>query len=666
MTDLTTLLKLIDDGIDLVPLRKKAKEPLHKKWTTRNYSKKALQDWANSGGNFGVRIGKNERILDVDHQRDPHGRSADQIIDDLEMAFGCDLSNTRRVRTGSDGLHVYLTANGELHRERLPGPEWAAIELKSHGRQCVAPGSLHPSGNLYRLENAALPAPLPAALSAALVRERTESKPAEISLGHLKRLLDQLDPCDYTDGRDGWLQVLMEVHSASGGSLEAFDVFCDWSARDEAWPSDPDNWLAQWERLHGDRTGDRTVASLFQRVIEAGGNPTAPAAEDFDELPPLETEVSSRTPVLLAPFDEASLPRFPWLVDGLLAHGTLTTTIAKGGTGKSLLTLHMVRMVAAGVTWALWETIRPAKSLLVTAEDDVTEQRRRFAAVCKQMDLPVAETAGMIAIETAEPLLIRAVGASTPRRTAFWNYLVETIKRDGYEVVIFDPLMSFGRGLDENSNDDRHLMATTLRELAAATGACVHAVQHAVKGNKYDQDAGRGGSAFVDASRAALILNEMTEDEAELLLSESEREERWRYVKVTLAKANYSRKFGGQKWFRKCSLEIANGEERPALEPWSPTMSVPELNEETVALLLTVVATASAASKPHTTTSFADAIKNELKCSDAEAQAHVANLVTGERVRTERVVDPKNRRVKIELHLPHETITPAENEEWMK
>ncbi len=664
-TDRNTLLELIDAGADLVPLKIGQKAPRDNEWTTRVYSRDELRRWVERGASLGVRIGRSERVLDIDPRRDPHGRTADDILEDLELAFACDLSSARRVRTGSDGLHVYLTANGETHRERLPGEEWASIELKSPGRQVVAPGSLHPSGTLYRLENAGPAAPLPPALSAALVRERTESAPAEtISLDHLKRLLDQLDPHDYTDGRQNWLNVLMEVHSASGGSLEAFDLFCDWSARDENWPPDPEGWLAQWERLHGDRPGDRTLASLLHRVMEAGGNPGAPAAEDFDELPALPEPNTGRAPVPLEPFDESALPKFPWLIEGLLAHGTLTVLIAKGGTGKSLFALHVAYMAALGTNWGYWSSRRPARVLIVAAEDDIDEQRRRAAATRHTMGIEPGAIGDAIAVEKAEALLERTTPGATPRRTDFWKYLRQALIDGRYDVLVCDPMIKLGLGLDENSNTDQDAMANCLRDLAAASNCCVLAVHHSTKAGKNDQDASRGGSALVDASRASLVLNDMSLEEAKELLKDAEQEEYWRFTKITTAKSNYSPKFGGLRWLRKNSVVIGNGDERPALVPWEPVGDAPELSPEAASSLLTLVATASSSKKPYTAETFANAVKAELNCSLKEARAHVAQMVSVGTVREQRYTDPNTKRVKVELHLPHEQMPDEEQDEW--
>jgi hypothetical protein len=662
-TDRAALLALIDAGADLVPLDIASKAPRDREWTTRTYSQAELRRWVERNGNLGVRLGAHDRVLDIDPRRDPYGRTADAIVEDLEFGFDCDLSAARRVRTGSGGLHVYLEQNGEKLREKLPGPEWAAAEWKGRGRQVVAPGSLHPSGTLYRLELDAPPAPLPSSFATALARGSTDSAPSgeTISPEHLKRLLSQLDVHDYADGRENWLAVMMESHAACP---EGFHVFAEWSAGDETYAGDVDSWEEQWSKLHGNRPGDRGLPSLIRRVVEAGGNPSAPAAEEFDEPPPEPVPHEGRAPVQLEPFDEAAIPPFPWLSEGLLAHGTLTVLIAKGGTGKSLFALQMAYMCALGCEWGYWSANRPAKVLIVAAEDDIDEQRRRAAASRIAMGIAPGAVSGQIGIEKAQALLVRRTPGSTPRRTDFWKYLADTIARDGYDVVVCDPLISLGEGLDENSNTDQHALASALRDLGAATNCCVVAVHHSTKAGKSDQDASRGGSALVDASRSAIVLNEMTPDEAKDLLHGEEQDEFWRFVRVSTAKANYSRKGGANRWLKKVSQVIANGDERPALVPWYPVDTQSELSEDATAQIVQAVAEADSVKAPHTSETLATWAKDQFGVSVNQARSNIQRVMATGKFREERILDLKSKKVRTYLHLPREEMTDHEVGEW--
>lgn len=99
--------------------------------------------WLKSGYNTGIVCGyQGLVVLDID---EPYA------IDEL----GIRLPSTRTVITGSFGLHKYYAVDN-------PHPRHAILfssdgkhlgEMQAEGQYVVAPGSIHPNGNPYRVEN---------------------------------------------------------------------------------------------------------------------------------------------------------------------------------------------------------------------------------------------------------------------------------------------------------------------------------------------------------------------------------------------------------------------------------------------------------------------------------------------------------------------------------
>lgn len=590
---------------DLFPLKPRTKIPADKGWREATYTPEQLAEWR---GNFGVRIRADEAVIDIDPRRDPHGRSADAILADLELEYGLDCSAARRVRTGGGGLHVYVSKPADQKfREKLGDPEWDAVEFKQIGKFVVAPGSIHPdTGLVYALEQEGEPVAAPTAFLSALATGPRESTATgeTISSEHLRRLLDQIDVMQFHDaGREPWLKVLLEAHAATGGSEEGFEIFADWSSKDETFAADIDSWRYWWDQAHGDRPGDRTLASLIRRVTEAEGNPAAPPEDDFADLvlPPLP-ELTPVSAMSLTPFDPAELPERKWLIRNMLLDGTVALLIARGGAGKSLLALIVAVMVAAGREWAHWKAERSERVLLLNAEDDRTEMRRRLTVVARALGVELSELNGRLDViargEVPDFALVHRVQErGAPRRTEFWKQLRMTMREGKYGLLIADPLIELQTGLDENSNADMKELAGALRVLAN-DGPPVFAIHHAGKGaGGRGQDAARGGSSLVGAARTQLNLETMDPKEAQLLLAAHERHRFSRFVKLVGAKANYAGPSEGPQWLELVEDWVRNapggGDTAPYLRKWNPIVLKEELADETVDVVLREIYTCS-------------------------------------------------------------------------
>lgn len=550
--------------MDRFPLAGRTKIPRDEGWRERVYSDAELDQHT---GNFGLRIGPGEGVLDVDPRHDKRGRTAEKIVSDLELEFGVDLSNAPRVRSGGGGFHFYVTLPEKCSKNLADKAEWKAVDLKQHGTFVVAPGSIHPeTKRVYELEQGGSPVPLPAPLLAAWPKSGVfTSSPSETSLEHVQSLLSWLDVFQY-QSREDWIKVLLECHSATGGSEEGFLAFAEWSSQDPAFAGDVDSWEYQWGLANGKRPGDRTLASLIARVMEAGGNPAPPASVDFADFTPDPLPPPPGGPYPATPFDPAALPRRSWLSEGVLLDGTFTLAVAKPACGKSLYAMHIGVMCALGVQWAHWRAAKPTRVLIVNAEDDRTEMQRRLAVIARTLDLDLNRLNGQI------DLLGRGDRESWAIiRRAKDQYLETDFGKElrrlapSYGLVVLDPLISLHAGMDENSNDHMQYVATELRRLAAARSVLVvhHQSGHSTGRG---QSASRGASSLIGAARTQINLEPMDESYAEKLKIER----RHRYVKVEGAKANYSELPPAPQWLQFAAWDVGNGDQAAAFREWSP------------------------------------------------------------------------------------------------
>ena len=291
---------LIRAGLTLIPLhrwdardakgRQRGKSPIDPSWQAREYdSREVLRRAERDGLNVGVRLPPTWMVLDVDPRNFPDGRDPlAELVRDARL----DLSTAPHTVTGSGGHHYWFTKPADVQLlDSLDG--YPGVEFKSHGRQVVAPGSIHPSGRRYEWDDLApFPEeapPVPDTLLR-LARRPVRAHGEAAGLGELTPdmlavSLEWLEPTDFQD-HDAWLALMMACHHATAG--EGRQEFIDWSTQDARYADDA--WIIgrRWDSLHASPTGGRrgrpvTVKFLHKVVQEAGGEVArTDAADDFD------------------------------------------------------------------------------------------------------------------------------------------------------------------------------------------------------------------------------------------------------------------------------------------------------------------------------------------------------------------------------------------------
>lgn len=280
-------------------------------------------------------------------------------------------------------------------------------------------------------------------------------------------------------------------------------------------------------------------------------------------------------------FREQDIPLRPWLVPGALLAGNTHILAAPGGTGKSLFTLQFAIMLARGQAWGHWYPKRKFKVMIINAEDDVDEQRRRLSAARTVMEIPDDEVVSNILMAKNPSSILTAQmddKIKRPVATPLVGELVDMIRFHGIDAIIVDPFAETFEGDENSNNDTKWAMKVWRDDIARATGAAVYLVHHTTKGagdKAGSADVIRGAGALVNSARLASTLFVMTEGEASGLNIDPM--QRFRYVRYDDAKANQSL-IGGRHWFEKISVIIQNGEdgdsqggdEVGALRPWTP------------------------------------------------------------------------------------------------
>lgn len=281
------------------------KRPIARSWTTDpNVRLNAVTAYkrVTKGGNVGVVLGANDLVIDVDPRN-----GGDVSWDRLKADLNIDAAAYPTVETGSGGLHIYMRLADGIDRLKndLAADGYPGVELKSIGRQVVAPGAIHPkTGRPYRTivdidpldDDLGVPLAPKALLElgAKPARNAGEILPGKKSPEWLAAALEHLDPIDYRGDHEKWLELMMACHHATGGA--AGDEFALWSTGDPMYEDRFEENLRRWDSLNASATGGVTERTLVKHLLDAGvAHKIEPdfdeVADDFGDYDPLDEPV---------------------------------------------------------------------------------------------------------------------------------------------------------------------------------------------------------------------------------------------------------------------------------------------------------------------------------------------------------------------------------------
>lgn len=234
-----------------------------------------------------------------------------------------------------------------------------------------------------------------------------------------------------------------------------------------------------------------------------------------------------------------------FIVSGYVAAGIIGAFSGEGGIGKSYLAEIMAVAVACGKDIPPFEIETPGPVLFVSVEDDEIDLRGRLYWIAHEYDLTPAERAilaGNLYIASARGILGPLMGydgvSFNPGPTVATQWLRKMIDKHNPVLVILDTKSRLF-GLDENSNDHAAQWVSNLESLLVGRPHCsIMVIAHIGKKSgdqAEDQYSSRGASAFVDNSRAVLMLTKASDKDMKMLGAKS-----GQVYKMTHGKSSYS------------------------------------------------------------------------------------------------------------------------------
>lgn len=439
------------------------------------------------------------------------------------------------VATPNEGNHWIFRQEGGIgnRKGRLP----KGVDVRGDGGYIVAPGAIMADGRRYECDGDPAEAPpVPDWLAGWLegvageggggaveLLQRKAPDPAGLGLPSAPstntspdEIADLLSHIPADCGYDEWVQALMAVHAATAGSSQGL-------AMADAWSSGGSKYKAgevarKWKSFRSTGVNGATLAALAKQygadlsaIRIAHMPPEDPEAlahgRKVSEM--LRQAFATRSAEQdrmrgeqakseLEWFDDVKpVVDVPYIVKGLMDHGSMSVVYGPSNSGKTFFALDLVFHIAIAHQWR--DRRVNGGAVLYLAAEGGNGIANRIAAL--------RDTFGCCDV----PFALRRAGLDLLKPEADTRHVLklaeEVEKRAPLSVIVIDTLSRVIAGGDENAASDMTAFIRNIDRIRQATGAHILIVHHTGK------DAAKG-------ARGHSSLRAATDTEIELSVDE--------------------------------------------------------------------------------------------------------------------------------------------------
>gem|GEM_PF-3601317 len=484
--------------------------------------------WLNDPqANIGMAIQPGFLAIDCDLYKPGAGAA----LDAFEAAHG-ELPRTFESNTPRGGIHLIFSTTKTFGNGTGSLPDFG--DVRGYGGLIVGPGS-HFRGKRYTVELAALPVPLPAHIEA-MLRERDtrdRSKPDEpvqgVTVDDPRNVSCFTDWCAGTsrgtiatptgkvaepciEGQGGNNRL-----AATGGMAHDFGLTPDkaleialehFNPRCEP-PWDDDQFEIHFLSGYKSATGELgsrapacdysylfkpVLATLDGKIVNNNVGPVSPPEAAYPQ------------PMSAAELVAGNFPRATYAWQDFILERHVNLLYGDGGTGKTLLALHIAVAIAAGLPLFERKTVQ-SPVLIVLAEDDNGEAKVRLETICSTIGVNLANlplTVWCLPGYDVNLACIRDDGTWT--RGSFMTPLQDMLCKLGPSFLILDTVSDIA-SLDETKRLPVNTLAKkVLTGLCRQFGATVLVNAHPSKAAMNDGTGYAGSTAWNNAVRNRLAL----------------------------------------------------------------------------------------------------------------------------------------------------------------
>lgn len=452
------------------------KHPCIRSWPSRaSTDGERIHEWFNDRPDASVGILTGSRsglvVLDID-PRNGGVESLRELLSDRQ------LPTTLIARTGGGGRHVFFALGQNEVRNRQsfrPG-----LDIKGERGFVVAPPSIHASGQRYRWERIAEPAPIPAWLLQII----QDGEP------------NQATPRDRN--QPGWVEAALAGVDNGDRNITAASLVGHFIERGLP-DSEIESLLLLWDERNEPRLGEqriRLTVDSVRRTHERNNSPMEPERIEF----------RSFAQILTMPRDET-----PPIISGILRRGGSLLITGPSAIGKSTMVLELCLCLASGRPFlGEYEIPDPQRVLLLQAEDSFQTFQDRLRHMAHDWTGEREQALHNIITpwHNGNPRISRSLTDLRGEPSNFVTSLKDLIERSEANVLIFDPLISF-HNAQENDNVAMRKVLDIISDLADEYDLTVVLTHHHGKGDQEGYYKSRGATAIIDWARSILTLTKV-------------------------------------------------------------------------------------------------------------------------------------------------------------
>jgi hypothetical protein len=310
----------------------------------------------------------------------------------------------------------------------------------------------------------------------------------------------------------------------------------------------------------------------------SNGRDQPPAARRFEPIG------SYRDPLII--------PRRRWRYGKHYIDGAVSGTIADGGMGKTNLSIGEGIALATGRNILGVDVPEPQRVLYWNGEEPIDEIERRVHAVLRHYGIDRNDITDKFFMLSGliDPIMLAHMhrGGNLIFDEDAFAMIGEVVTRLQIGILILDPFVSIHR-IPENDNTNIEAVVGRLHALADRCKISIDLDHHVRKpwrgpGTEISVADARGAGALVNKARAVRALNRMTPAQAQAAKVKDHRE----FIRADDGKANYAPLFAAT-WFKIIPLDLPNGDNVAALEPWKYPNAIDAITPEHIESIRAIV-----------------------------------------------------------------------------
>jgi len=220
-------------------------------------------------------------------------------------------------------------------------------------------------------------------------------------------------------------------------------------------------------------------------------------------------------------------PPREWIVEGMIPRAANVLLSAHGGSGKTLLALHLAVCVATGKPF-FGQATKQGKVVALFAEDDAAELHRRLAAVCAALDVRIADLDGRLLLFDGVGCDVslfsrrsvgedgRTYGLADPDTTLAFSFIEKACALHAADLAVLDSVSDCYDGDEISRPQVRRYLSRCLGMVLPRRGAVLH-VGHVDKASARSGATGAqsysGSTAWHNSVRARIALRTVRDDD---------------------------------------------------------------------------------------------------------------------------------------------------------